>query len=113
MQSLFETLKEKNVYKVSSDEIENLEQSFKIEKEIDTSMAGPIKVFSLDREEEKLILEIDNKGVGFIRTIASKDVQEFITERLSVYDKMWDGCGCKVFYDEIWNPSQKEKNVEL
>jgi hypothetical protein len=24
--------------------------------------------------------------------------QEFVTDRLAVYEKMWDGCGCKVDY---------------
>ena len=27
-----------------------------------------------------------------------KDAEKFVNERLDIYEKMWDGCGCKVKY---------------
>jgi len=27
-----------------------------------------------------------------------KEAEEFIKERLEIYNRMWDGCGCKVDY---------------
>lgn len=109
LKTILEQLQEKNVKKLTQEEATNFLKDFQLEKEIETGIAGPIKVLKLDKEDEKLILESDQKGNHFIRIIESKNVEEFTSERLSIYDKMWDGCGCKVFYDEVWFPTKNQE----
>jgi hypothetical protein len=35
--------------------------------------------------------------------------QEFVRERLAQYDRMWDGCGCKIDYESRWPPEEPER----
>lgn len=113
LNGILDRLKEKNVAQITNEEASELLGSFKVEKEQETGIVGPIKILQSEKVEKKLILEVDQKNNNFIRFIDSDDIQEFVKERLSVYDKMWDGCGCKVFYDEVWTPVPKEKNIEI
>ncbi len=113
MNSILDRLSEKNVAKILNEEASELLNAYPIEKEHETGIAGPIKILKIEDESKKLIVELDQKNNYFIRFVDAQDVQEFVSERLSIYDKMWDGCGCKVFYDEIWAPIPKEKNIEI
>lgn len=109
MEALLERLQEKNIEKLTANEATELLKIYSIEKEVKTSITGPIQILRLDKEQ-KLILENDQKGNNYVRIINNDQLDEFITERLSIYEKMWDGCGCKVFYDEVWSSS---KNTEI
>lgn len=33
-----------------------------------------------------------------LRTLESDEVKDFVTHRLETYERMWDGCGCRVEY---------------
>ena len=33
-----------------------------------------------------------------VRLIEEHEVQAFVEDRLDTYERMWDGCGCKVAY---------------
>jgi hypothetical protein len=33
-----------------------------------------------------------------IRRLAPQEVRAFVQDRLDTYERMWDGCGCKVEY---------------
>lgn len=113
MNAILERLKEKNVAQITNEEASEILGSFTVEKEYETGIVGPIKILQGEDKSKKVILEEDAKGNNFIRFIHPQDVEEFLGERQSIYDKMWDGCGCKVFYDEVWTPVLKEKNVEI
>ena len=116
MDNIFENLKQKNVYRASQQEIDQILNNYTIEKEVDTHMTGPIKILTINDlidQNKKLAIESDQKNQSFIRFIDNENIQEFIDERLSVYDKMWDGCGCKVFYDEVWIPVNKVKDIKV
>jgi hypothetical protein len=111
--SFLEKLQEKNVLQVSTQESKSLLEKYIIVNEIKTGIAGPIQILQLD-EKDNLIIESNQKGINYIRKINKKFVQEFVNERLSIYDKMWDGCGCKVFYDELWfSKNETAKELEL
>ena len=46
-----------------------------------------------------IIQEKSTKDELLIRSVQLKEeAEKFITERLEIYEKMWDGCGCKVEY---------------
>ena len=113
LESILEKLQNHNVLNITAQDVSEIEKHCAVEKTIDTGMAGPIKVLTMQDEGKKLVIEADQKGVTFIRLINDVNIQEFIDERLKVYEKMWDGCGCKVFYDEIWTPVGEVKNIVM
>ena len=113
MNKILYHLQEKNVYQVSQEEAVEILEKYSTEKEFETGIAGPIKILTTDDQDKKLVLETNQKGANFIRFVEKEYVQDFVKERLSIYDKMWDGCGCKVFYDEVWEHVIKEKNIEM
>ena len=108
LETLLESLANKNVAKITPDEATQLENKYTLEHEYSTGIAGPIKVLNLEKNENFLILEVDQKGNNYTRLLPKENLQEFVDERLSIYDKMWDGCGCKVFYNELWVPKQEK-----
>lgn len=107
MKTVLEKLQEKNVYKITEPELSEILDKTKLEKEVSTGIAGPIKVLQQNGSDKRLILEVDQSKNYFIRLLEPDYIQEFIDERLSVYDKMWDGCGCKVFYNEVWTTNKE------
>ena len=111
LESILEKLQNHNALNITTQDVTEIEKHCAVEKTIDTGMAGPIKVLTIQDEGKKLLIEADQKGVIFVRLVKTINVQEFIDERLKVYEKMWDGCGCKVFYNEIWTPIGEEKNI--
>ena len=113
MNDILANLEQKNVYQASQQEIEELLHQYILEKEVETHIAGPIKILIVEDQNKKLAIESNQKNQSFIRFIDSDNIQEFIDERMSVYDKMWDGCGCKVFYNEIWTPISKVKELKI
>ena len=113
LNSILEKLLNHNVLNITTQDVIEIEKQCAVDKTIDTVMAGPIKVLNMQDEGKKLVIEADQKGVTFVRLVMTIHVQEFIDERLKVYEKMWDGCGCKVFYNEIWTPVGEEKNIEV
>lgn len=65
----------------------------------DTSISGWIHV--VRREDEFLVLEEAPRGRLLLRRYADRAPAEaFVDRRLAAYDRMWDGCGCKIDYDE-------------
>lgn len=110
MKAILEKLQEKNVYKITESELSEILERSRLEKEVSTGLAGPIKILQQADIEKRLIVETDQSGDHFIRLLEPEYIQEFINERLSVYDKMWDGCGCKVFYNEVWS-TNKERTI--
>lgn len=116
MNGILQNLEQKNVYQASQQEIDQLLNHYTTEKEIETHMTGSIKILTsndLDDQNKKIAIESNQKNQFFIRFIDKENIQEFIDERLSLYDKMWDGCGCKIFYDEVWTPVSKVKDIEV
>lgn len=65
--------------------------------EEDTLISDKIRLLKI--KNDLIIQEKSNKDEFIIRySITKNDAEKFITERMSIYNKMWDGCGCKVDY---------------
>ena len=63
----------------------------------DTCLAGRIRVLLLDGVI--LVQERTPKGQILVRRLADEGTaHRFVDDRLAVYERMWDGCGCKVDY---------------
>mgnify|MGYP001047662384 CR=1 FL=1 len=66
-------------------------------REVDTRLAGVLRVIRLD--DLVLIAERSTKGQPFVRRMLDlDDATRFVGERLSTYERMWDGCGCRIDY---------------
>jgi len=63
----------------------------------DTLVAGHLRV--LDLSGLVLVQEETPDGQLLVRRAESVEAaQALVDERLATYERMWDGCGCKVDY---------------
>jgi len=64
-----------------------------------TCVAGWIRILSVDGVI--LVQEETPDGNALARRLPSiEDANDFVNERLASYERMWDGCGCKINYFE-------------
>ena len=64
-----------------------------------TCVAGWIRVLSVDGVI--LVQEETPDGNALARRMLSiEDANDFVNDRLASYERMWDGCGCKINYFE-------------
>lgn len=65
----------------------------------DTCVAGWIRILSVDGVI--LVQEETPDGNALARRMPSiEDANDFVNDRLGSYERMWDGCGCKINYFE-------------
>ncbi len=84
---------------ISESELSELIGSSQIIFEKDTSLRDYIRIFKT--ENQFILQETTNKGEIIIRIFENEDEAiQFANDRLQIYDKMWDGCGCKIDYYE-------------
>jgi hypothetical protein len=63
----------------------------------DTTLAGWIRILRLD--EHILVQEETPDRDVLVREVGSvDDANRFVDRRLADYERMWDGCGCKIDY---------------
>ena len=90
-------LAEATVVELTPDELVELLTAADIVLEEDTKISGPIRVLSIDGAT--VVQEQTPKRVLLARSMRSvDDARQLVAERLETYDRMWDGCGCKVDY---------------
>ena len=66
-------------------------------REDDTCVAGWIRILLIN--EIFAVQEQTSDGEILVRKLVSREAAEhFVEDRLNVYERMWDGCGCKVDY---------------
>ncbi len=96
---LLEKLGEASRLGLSPDELASLLQEADLVREEDTCISGMIRILRLKNtvlvQEETPEREI----VVRIRPTVEAE-EEFVAGRLETYERMWDGCGCKVDYSE-------------
>jgi hypothetical protein len=91
--------KKKKFLTISRDELNDLLTQSQILIEENTYISDKIRL--LEYENELFIQEKTTKDEYLIRIMSSKkEADELIKERLEIYNRMWDGCGCKVDYYE-------------
>ena len=96
-QKIISSLKRKKYLIISEDELEKLLSQSELMIEKDTLISDKIRLIKINNE--LIIQEKSTKNELLIRSVKSnKEAEEFIDQRLEIYDKMWDGCGCKVQY---------------
>ena len=96
-ETIIDEAKEKKYQLISEETLNSLLSDSEILIEKDTLISDKIRLLKF--EDNFLIQEKSNKDELLIRLMKSKkEGEEFINSRMETYDKMWDGCGCKVEY---------------
>jgi len=71
---------------------------FELVHEEDTRLAGPIRI--LRAGNLVAVAERPEPGELVFRRMEHQAAAEaFIKDRLETYERMWDGCGCRIDYD--------------
>ena len=84
---------------ISASELTELLKSSKIIFEQDTKLRDFIRILKVS--DFFILQETSNTGEIIIRSFENViEAMNLVNERLQVYDKMWDGCGCKINYYE-------------
>jgi hypothetical protein len=82
---------------VSSGELESLLTRARALRCESPTLAGPIRILAVG--ESIMVQEQTPQGQLFLRDMPSLEAaQRFVDDRLATYERMWDGCGCKVDY---------------
>jgi hypothetical protein len=85
------------VVKIDRDDLAALLEQAEVVREDDTTLAGWIRILSLDGhvlvQEETPDREVLVRKPGSIG-----DANRLVDGRLADYERMWDGCGCKIDY---------------
>jgi hypothetical protein len=98
-EAIISSAKKKKYLIISEPELNELLSQSNIIIEENTYISDKIRL--LQFEDELIIQEKTTKNEYLIRVMKTKkEAEELIKQRLEIYDKMWDGCGCKVEYYE-------------
>ena len=91
------SLKNKNYLVIDENQLNELLSKSDVIIEEDTLISEKIRLLKIDTE--LVLQEKSNKDELLIRLVKSfEEGEELIKKRMEIYDKMWDGCGCKVDY---------------
>ena len=97
VQEVIASAKKKNYLIISEVELKELLSLSKLVIEENTYISDKIRL--LKYNDDLLIQEKSTKEEFLVRRMKTqKEAEDFIKDRLDVYNRMWDGCGCKVKY---------------
>ena len=83
---------------LSLDQWTDLSSSVKILRTIDTGLSGSISILD-GLARGVVVMEEPKPDERVLRRLSdAAAAEEFVAERLRLYDRMWDGCGCRVDY---------------
>ena len=84
---------------LSPDELAGLLEAAELVREEDTCISGMIRIILL--RNTVLVQEETPDREIVVRIRPTREAaEEFVDRRLETYERMWDGCGCKVDYSE-------------
>jgi len=99
VEGIISSAKKKKYLMISESELNELLLHSKMIIEEDTYISDKIRLFEF--EDDLIIQEKTTKDEYLLRVMKTKkEAEEFIKQRLEIYNRMWDGCGCKVDYYE-------------
>jgi len=87
---------------IDRDTLRELTDASDVLREDDTHLAGWIRILAFG--DLILVQEETPKGEVLVRRMASREsADSFVDLRMQTYERMWDGCGCKVDYFAEWS----------
>jgi len=97
MDDLIERLQRRTVVEIDRGELERLLARATTVRDDDTRLSGRIRVLVLG--DSVVFQEETPRGVLLARRLPTVEAADLlVNERLATYERMWDGCGCKVDY---------------
>jgi hypothetical protein len=95
--SLLTRLKAGEIVSLKGDEATRVLESFDLLEEKDTRLSGPIRILRVG--EMVVVAERPEPGELVFRRMTDRAAADaFVKERLDTYERMWDGCGCRIDY---------------
>ncbi len=99
MEELLEQVKQAKYVVISSEQVQQLLSECQLIVEHDTMVADKIRLLLCN--DLYLVQEKSDKGEFLVRGFESElEARNFVMGRMKIYEDMWDGCGCKVYYYE-------------
>lgn len=90
---------EKTYTILSEDQLNFLLEESAIVKEEDTLVSGFLRI--LKKGTKIMVQETSMRSEIILRHFSNMDeARKLYDERMDIYEKMWNGCGCKVNYYE-------------
>ncbi|HHE54572.1 MAG TPA: hypothetical protein ENL21_02240 [Caldithrix abyssi] len=97
MEALAQEAKNSKYLKISLEQVQELLDNCQLLVEHDTMVSDKIRLFLCG--ETYLVQEKTDKDDFLLRAFETElQARQFIMERMKIYEDMWDGCGCKVYY---------------
>ena len=97
IRELISLLEERAVVALDQDGLNKLLELAEVIREDDTGIAGRIRILRIG--ECFAYQEQTPDGEILVRRMNSREAAErFLEDRLRDYDRMWNGCGCKIDY---------------
>jgi hypothetical protein len=97
LERILSSIKKKKYLMISEPELNELLSHSKMMIEENTYISDKIRL--LECNHKLLLQEKTTKDEYLLRVMKTKkEAEEFIKQRLEIYNRMWDGCGCKVDY---------------
>jgi len=97
LERIISSIKKKKYLMISEPELNELLSHSKMIIEENTYISDKIRLLMF--KEELLIQEKSTKDEYLVRVMKTKkEAEEFIKQRLEIYNRMWDGCGCRIDY---------------
>lgn len=90
-------LNEERIVTLTTEEWEGVATAFEEVERHFTVLAGHLVI--VRGPDGFVAVEEPKRGHRVLRRLSGKDAaREFVQDRLDSYERMWDGCGCKVDY---------------
>ena len=97
LERIISSIKKKKYLMISEAELNELLSHSKMIIEENTYISDKIRLLKFD--DDLIIQEKTTKNEYLIRNVKTKkEAEELIKQRLEIYNKMWDGCGCRIDY---------------
>jgi len=97
IQELNDRLRQQEIISLTSDEwselmdhFEEVERHYTFVVEDLLIMQGEVGLIAVDQPKN------DTRILRYLPSVEEKD--SFVKDRLDAYERMWDGCGCKINY---------------
>lgn len=97
MKELVEATRKAKYVVISEEQLQELLNSTELIEEHDTMVSDKLRLLRFD--DYLFVQEKSDKGEYLVRGFESEiEARRFIMDRMKIYEDMWDGCGCKVYY---------------
>lgn len=94
---LLQRLAEEGIVPLTAAEWQKVRDAFEVVERHPTFLAGELVI--AHSEAGLIAVEEPRDGERVVRRLGDESaMRAFVKERMDTYERMWDGCGCKVDY---------------